>query len=131
MNFDERRLLLDRPFDRTVETVLGAFLRAGFIITPTEAGDLHSSAHPGRAMRYALLDVTLPELSAPMGVATVGRPLLSCCVSVFELNESCTFVTAEHRLVKYPLLASFARRNCDRMDDALQRIARGEAPAAA
>jgi hypothetical protein len=130
MNFDERRLLLDRTFDKTLQTVLDAFLYAGFTITPSEAGDLQAPPHPGPAMRYALLEATLPELSAPLGVAT-ARPLLSCRVSVYELNGSCSLVTAENRLVRYPLLASLATRIGDRTAAALRRIARGEIGAAA
>jgi hypothetical protein len=126
MDLDERRLLLACTFDRTVETVLDGFLHEGFTIAPIEAGDLHDCSHPGHSMRFALLDATLPELSGQTGPAAGGTPLPSCRVSVFELDGSCTLVTAENRLIRYPLLASLASRAADRIGDALRLIVRDE-----
>ncbi len=126
MTLDERRLLLDRTFDRAVDSVLDGFLHEGFTITPVDAGDLHTRSHPGRPMRYALLDASLPGLALPPGVAKGATPLSACRVSVFELNGSCTLVTAENRLIRYPLLASLAGCNDERIGDALRLIVRDE-----
>jgi hypothetical protein len=120
MDLDERRLLLDRTYDRALETVLDGFLHEGFRLTPIDTGDLHERSHEGSAMRYALLDATLPETMLP-----------SCRVAVFELNGSCTLVTAENRLVRYPLLTTLSDRNDDRIGDALQLIVRDEPSTAA
>jgi len=126
MTLDERRLLLDRTFDRAVNSVLDGFLHEGFTITPVDAGDLHSRSHPGCSMRYALLDAAIPELAMAPGVARGAAPLPACRVSVFELNGSCTLVTAENRLIRYPLLAKLAGSNADRIGDALRLIMRDE-----
>ena len=58
----DRCLVVDKGFDRTVETVLQAFLNAGFSVTPIEGGDLHQKRGPSGRLRYALLEATLPEL---------------------------------------------------------------------
>ena len=126
MNLDDRRLLLDREFHRTIDSVLNGFLHEGFTVRPVDAGDLHARAHPGCSMRYAVLDVTLPELAAAAGLTQGAMPLPSCRISVFELQESCTLVTIENRLARYPLLAWLARRNADRIGEALRLIVRDE-----
>lgn len=130
MDLDERRLLLDRAFDNALESVLDGFLHEGFTLTTVDAGDLHGRSHPGHAMRYALLDAALPDLSPSTGVVTAAASLPSCRVSVFELNGSCTLVTAQNRFARYPLLARLSGANSDRISDALQLIVRDEpAPA--
>lgn len=125
MDLDEKRVVIDRTFDRAVKRVLDGFLHAGFRITASEAGDLHERSHAGHSMRYAFLDATLPELPAPS-----ERPLPSCRLALFELNEACTLLTAENRLVRYPVLAPFATQNGDRIEDALRLIVRDEVAAA-
>jgi hypothetical protein len=47
----ERRLILDRSFDRAIDTVLDAFLHAGFAIRTTGAGDLHRHEFASRPLR--------------------------------------------------------------------------------
>ena len=42
----DRRLVVDQGFTRTIESVLQAFLSAGFSVTPIEGGDLHQRARP-------------------------------------------------------------------------------------
>jgi hypothetical protein len=83
--------------------------------------------HPGCSMRYAFLDATLPVRP---GVTAGAAPPPSCRVSVFELNGSCTLVTAENRLARY-LLASLAGRNSDGIGDALRLILRDMAETSA
>jgi hypothetical protein len=134
MHIDERRLILARGFERTMETVLDAFLHEGFTVTPIDAGDLrhrsHGCPHEGCSLRYALLEATVPELKAPSSVAGAAS-LPACRLSVFELNGACTLVTAENTLVRYPLLESLARGAADRMGNALRLIMRRDVSTAA
>jgi len=134
MNIDEQRLILGRGFERTMETVLDAFLHEGFTVTPIDAGDLHHRSHvcphDGGSLRYALLEATVPELKASSPVAG-AEELPACRVSVFELNGACTLVTAENTLVRYPLLESLARNAADRMGNALRLIVRRDVSTAA
>jgi hypothetical protein len=124
MNNDERRLILDRSFERAMETVLDAFLREGFTVKPLDAGDLHQHTHPGSSLRYALLEATLPEQICQGARVPGGPPVLACRLSLFELTGSCTLVTAENPLVRYPLLSSLAPRVADRIGDALRDVIR-------
>lgn len=116
----DRRLVLDQGFDRTVETVLQAFLNAGFSITPIEGGDLHQKSGPCGRLRYALLEATLPELSFVRSSCwREFPPILGCRISVYEVTGNCTFVTTSNPLARYPLLASLVPRLSDRTRSAL------------
>jgi hypothetical protein len=118
----DRRLVLDQGFDRAVETVLDALLTEGFTIEPVDGGDLHPRCDTA-PLRYALLVATLPELSFAPGRCTGGLPaILSCRVSLFELNGSCTLVTASNPMARYPLLASLVPRLSDRLGGALRLV---------
>jgi hypothetical protein len=128
MNPDEPLLVLDRPFDRIVRSVLDGFLHEGFTVTPVDPGDLlQARRHPGCSMRCALLT---PPCLFGRGVTAGAAAPPSCRVSVFELNGSCTLVTAENRLARY-LLASLAGRNSDGIGDALRLILRDMAETSA
>ena len=120
----DRRLVVDQGFDRTVETVLQAFLDAGFSATLIEGGDLHQTSGPGGPLRYAVLEATLPELGFVR--SSCGRefsPILGCRVSVCEITGSCTFVTTSNPLAHYPLLASLVPRLSERTRNALGLVA--------
>jgi hypothetical protein len=121
MNTDERRLVLDESFERSVARVLDAFLRAGFKVEARDAGDLHQRVIPGDPLRYALLEASLPELTfRPPGSCSTAPGLLGCRVTLFELTGSCTLVTAENPLGRYPLLASLVPRMTERVGAALK-----------
>jgi hypothetical protein len=125
MNLEERRVILDRGFDRALEVVLDVFLREGFTVTPTGAGDLHRPGRAGHARRYATLDAGLPELNFCR--ATPGpQALLRCRVSMFELAGSCTLVTIEEPVAHYPLLAGLVPRIAERIGHAMDRLRRLE-----
>ena len=94
MTGEERRIILDRGFDRTVDVVLDAFLQEGFRLNPVGAGDLRRQASP-RTQRYAMLDAVLPGLAADPPTA------LGCRVSIFELTAGCTLVTIARPAVGY------------------------------
>jgi hypothetical protein len=128
MNTDERRLILDRGFERAIETVLSAFLSEGFSVKPLDAGDLHHrerpstcSGHTDGSLRFALLEATLPELSFAALPGDVPA-LLGCRLTLFELTGSCTLLTADNPLRKYPLLASSVPRIADRVSRALRTV---------
>ena len=124
MSATDRRLVVDQGFDQTVETVLQAFLNAGFTVTPIDGGDLHQKSEPGGRLRYALLEATLPELCF---IRTTCRrdfpPILGCRISVYEVTGSCTFVTTSNPLTRYPLLASLVPRLSERTRNALGLVA--------
>ena len=129
MTTDEQRLILDRGFERAMETVLGAFLREGFNVTPLDAGDLHhrdrlstcGGQSTERSLRFARLEATLPELS--IAALPVEAPaLLGCRLTLFELTGSCTLLTAENPVTRYPLLASIVPRIADRVGRALRTV---------
>ena len=128
----DRRVVVDEGFDRTVETVLHAFLNAGFAVAPIEGGDLHQKSGSGGCLRYALLEARLPELSF---VANAFRreatPILGCRISVYEVTGSCTFVTTSDPLARYPLLASLVPRLSERTRSALGLVALHGAQSAA
>ena len=122
MSSKDRRLVLDQGFDRSVETVLNAFLAEGFTIEPVDGGDLHSRCASVDRLRYALLEATLPELRfVPSGCG--GLPaILACRVTLFELTNTCTLVTASSPLQRYPTLASLMPRLSDRLGGALHTV---------
>ena len=128
----DRRLVVDQGFTRTIESVLQAFLSAGFSVTPIEGGDLHRRSAPGGSLRYILLEARLPELSF---VASACRreatPILGCRISVYEVTGSCTFVTTSNPLARYPLLASLVPRLSERTRSALGLVALHGAQSAA
>lgn len=128
----DRRVVVDQGFDRAIETVLHAFLNAGFAITPIEGGDLRQKGRSGGCLRYILLEARLPELSF---VASACRreaaPILGCRISVYEVTGRCTFVTTSNPLARYPFLASLVPRLSERTRSALGLVAIHGAPSAA
>ena len=97
----DRRLVVDQGFTRTIETVLQAFLSAGFSVTPIEGGDLHQKCAPGGSLRYVLLEARLPELSfIASSCRPEATPILGCRISVYEVTGSCTFVTTSNPLAR-------------------------------
>jgi len=128
MNTNDRRFIVDHSFDRTVETVIDAFLREGFTIRPVGAGDLRQHSAPGGALRYAVLDATLPELAFAAGRFLVdSAPVLGCQIAVYELVGKCTMVTAASPVADYPQLASLVPRLTVRLGSALCAITRAGA----
>jgi hypothetical protein len=128
MNTNNRRLIVDHSFDCTVETVIAAFLREGFTIRPVGAGDLRQHSAPGDALRYAVLEATLPELAFAAGRLRADfAPVLGCQVAVYELVGKCTMVTAASRVADYPQLASLVPRLTVRLGSALCAITRASA----
>jgi hypothetical protein len=121
MASDDRRLILSCGFEHATETVLSAFLREGFNVRPIDAGDLHQREHSGSSLRFATLEASLPELCF-RGFPADAPMLLACRVSLFELTGSCTLVTAENPLTRYPLLASIVPRIADRVGRALRVV---------
>ena len=97
MDIEERRLILDRGFDRALDAVLDAFLTEGFTLNPTGAGNLHRPGQPGHACRYVMLEASL----AVAGCEGVQQAPLGCHVSLFELIGSCTLVTIEKPAARY------------------------------
>jgi len=129
----DRRIVVDQGFTRTIETVLQAFLSAGFSITPVEGGDLHQKGASEGSLRYVLLEARLPELSfLASSCRPEATPILGCRISVYEVTGSCTFVTTSNPLARYPLLASLVPRLSERTRTALGLVAlHGELTAAA
>jgi hypothetical protein len=115
MNGEERRLILDRGFDRTVDTVLDAFLQEGFRMNPVGAGDLRRPETSPRTRRYAMLDAVLPELTFREAASSEPPAVLGCRISIFELTTACTLVTIERPVVRYPMLAALVPRVTERV----------------
>ena len=109
----ERRLILDRDFDRALGAVIDAFLEQRFTVTPVDAGDLHRAGAPGLPLRYALLRATLP-----------GMETLDCRVSIFEMTGPCTLVTVEDPFARQPYLAVLMPRVVARVNDAIGLLVR-------
>ena len=120
----DRRVVVDQGFNRTIETVLQAFMSAGFSVTPIEGGDLHMKSAPGGSLRYVLLEARLPELGFAASERRLeAAPILGCRISVYEVTGSCTFVTTSNPLARYPLLASLVPRLSARTQTALGLVA--------
>ena len=128
MTTNDRRLIVDHGFDCTVETVIDAFLREGLTVTPVGGGDLRQHSAVGDALRYAVLEATLPELVFDVCRRRVDvRPVLNCQVAVYELVGQCTMVTATSPVAERPELALLVPRLTDRVGNALCTITRGRA----
>jgi hypothetical protein len=115
MEPEERQVILDRGFDRAMETVLRAFLEEGFALNPVGAGDLHRRDGPGHARRYAMLDAAPPEVASRSSGASQAAASFTCRVTMFELTGSCTLVTVENPIVRYPVLATLLPRLSERI----------------
>jgi hypothetical protein len=131
----ESQVVVDRPFERALEAVLEAFVREGFAVDPLEAGRLQFYTFPGDLLRYARIEASLPELSFS-GAQTAANAssdcsLLGCRISLYELTGSCTLVTAENALLRYPLLASLVPRVTRRIASALRELSRVASSSAA
>jgi hypothetical protein len=127
MKTNERRLIVEHGFDCTVETVVDAFLREGFAIREVEAGDLRRHSTPSCALRYAVLEATIPELAVAARLRSECAPLLGCEVAVYEVVGQCTMVTTASPLADYPPLAFLGRRLTDRVTSALCAVTRSKA----
>ena len=133
MTTNDRRLIVDHSFDCTVETVIDAFLREGFTVTPVGGGDLRQHSAVGGALRYAVLEATLSELAFAVSRWRADlAPVLSCQIAVYELVGKCTMVTANSPVADREELASLVSRLTDRIGSALCTItcARASAHAA-
>ena len=120
----DRRLVVEQGFDRTVESVLQAFLDAGFSVSPIEGGDLHQKSGTEGRLRYAALEATLPELGfVRSSCRREFPPILGCRIALYEVTGSCTFVTTSNPLARYPLLASLVPRLSERTRSALGLVA--------
>ena len=128
MSTNDRRLIVDHGFDCTVETVIDAFLRAGLTVTPVGGGDLRQQSAVGGALRYAVLEATLPELAFDGGRQRADvTPVLSCQIAVYELVGKCTMVTATSPVADRQELALLVTRLTDRVGSALCTITRARA----
>jgi hypothetical protein len=79
---------------------------------------------PGDALRYAVLEATLPDLAFATGrLRADSAPVLGCQVAVYELVGQCTMVTAASPVADHPQLA----RLMIRLGRALCAIARANA----
>jgi hypothetical protein len=123
MRTHERRLIVERSFDRTVEAVIEAFLGEDFTIRPLGAGDLRHPPACGDPLRYAVLEGWPPEAEFPRGCSPAENPpWLSCKITVYELVGSCTLVTATPPGVDYSMFAALAPTLEDRLDKALNAL---------
>ncbi len=133
MTTNDRRLIVDHSFDCTVETVIDAFLREGFAVTPVGGGDLRQHSAVGDAVRYAVLEATLPELTFDVGSRRASpTPVLSCQIAVYELVGKCTMVTTTSPVADRQEVALLVPQLIDRVGSALSTItrARASSPAA-
>jgi hypothetical protein len=124
MNPEERRLILDRGFERALIAVLDAFLQEGFLLNPIGSGDLHRPDSRGHARRYAILDAALPELVFRPKDTSDPPAVFRCRVSMYELTASCTLVTIENPIVRYPMLATLVPRLSERVGQVTQTLMR-------
>jgi len=128
MKTNDRRLIVDRSFDCTVETVIDTLLREGLTVTPVEGGDLRQHSAVGDALRYAVLEATLPELAVAVDRPLGGfAPVLSCQIAVYELVGKCTMVTATSPVADGQEFALLVPRLIDRVGSALCTITRARA----
>jgi hypothetical protein len=128
MTTNDRRLIVDHSFDRTVEAVIDAFLREGFTVTPVGGGDLRQHSAVGDALRYAVLEATLPVRTVDTGPWRADvTPVLSCQIAVYELVGKCTMVTATSPVADREEFALLESRLTDRIGSALCTITRARA----
>ena len=124
MHPEERRLILDRGFDRAMHTVLGAFLDEGFTVSPVGAGNLHRPDGPGHCRRYAMLDAALPELGVRSRKTSELPALFKSRVSMFELTGSCTLLIVKNPSQQYPELATLVPQVSERIGHVLRALLR-------
>ena len=128
MSTNDRRFIVDHSFDCTVETVIAAFLREGLTVAPVGGGDLRQQSAVGGALRYAVLEATLPELALDVGRRRADvTPVLSCQIAVYELVGNCTMVTATSPVADRQEHAWLVPRLDDRVGNALCTITRARA----
>jgi hypothetical protein len=122
MRLEEWRVVLDRDFDHTVDSVIGVFGSGGFAVESVESGDLPNDARPGEPHRYTLLYATLPEFSFRTDDGGRSASMFGCRLSVYQLTASRTLLTVDIRLMPYPALALLVPRVTKRMREALARL---------
>jgi len=121
----DRRLVLDQSFDDVVDCVLAAFIGEGFSVRSLDGGDLRAPSASAGHRRYALLGVVLPELSwRGSALHADDSALLGCRLALFELTDSCTLLTAENPMMRYPGLAALVPRVNQRIATALGNVCR-------
>ena len=104
MRTHQRRLIVERSFDRTVEAVIEAFLARETSQSGRwgDAGDLRHPPACGDPLRYAVLEGWPPEAAFPEVVLLRIRPGWLLKITVYELVcGSCTLVTATPPGVDY------------------------------
>jgi hypothetical protein len=122
MECAERRLVLDRSFDEAVDVVLDAFIREGFSVRSLDGGDLRGGRIES-SRRYALLDVVLPELTCcATTLHADDNVLVGCRLALFELTGSCTLLTAENPMMRFPVLADLVSKVNERIGCALRTV---------
>jgi hypothetical protein len=126
METNERRLIVDRGFDRTIELLIDAFLRAGFTIEPFGAGDLRMCQATGNTLRHAVLEAWLPASVIAPGRRVNIASLPSCEIAVHELVGSCTLVTAAAHGRDCPTFGSLGPSLDQRIGRALRSLTRVE-----
>jgi hypothetical protein len=124
MTLHERRLILDRSFDASLDAVLAALVREGFAVNPLAAGDLHRPGYPGRMRRYASLEALLPEFALRTPVVGETTSECGCRVSIFELTVSCTLVTVEPPVAAHTASSALLPRVADRIERFAGALAR-------
>jgi hypothetical protein len=128
MATNDRRVVVGQSFDCTVETVIDAFLREGFTVTPVGGGDLRQHSDVGDALRYAVLEATLPERTFTGARCRADcTSMLSCQITVYELVGKCTMVTATSPVGDRQKHASLVPRLTDRVGKALRTVTRARA----
>jgi hypothetical protein len=124
MATNERRLVLDRSFDETVDKVLDAFIREGFSVRSLDGGDLRGRSRAGAPRRYALLDMVLPDLTCFCSpVHADDSALVGCRLALFELTGCCTLLTAENPMMRYAVFSGLVPKVNERIAHALHLVA--------
>jgi uncharacterized protein (DUF302 family) len=131
-----RRLIVERPFDRTLWLVIEAFVREGFSMKSTDVTRMVRRIAHRDLRRYILLEATHPDLTwKALQLDLDAGVLVPCHIAIYELGDGQTVVTvadpleAVTSLRSYretsPELAAVAEAIENRVARALGAISRG------
>jgi len=131
-----RRLVVDRPFARTLWLVIEAFVREGFSVKSTDVAKMVRGMADRDLRRYILLEATHPDLTwKALKLDLDAGVLVPCHVAIYELGDGQTVVTVGDPLEAVtsltswretnPELAAVAEAIEDRVAHAVGTISRG------
>jgi uncharacterized protein (DUF302 family) len=107
-----RRLVIDRPFARTVWLVIEAFVAEGFLLKPTDVARMVKGTTGHELRRYILIEGTHPSLTwMALKLDLDVGVLLPFHIAIYELGDGETVVTVGNPLEAITAFASCRKEN--------------------